>query len=233
MPTGIFVRTPEILAKLVENGRANKGRKHTQEAKSAISESLRGNKRRLGVPHTQELKERFSMKRRPLQERFWEKVDKTGDCWLWIGRCWTNGYGRFLLGSKVDRSRREVLTHRLSYEWANGPIPDNLLVCHSCDANYPRSDITYRRCVRPDHLFLGTPADNSIDMANKGRAKGKSKNFRTEYRGRSIMTPDTVRAMRQEYATGNWTVAEVASHFGIGKSGTEHVLYRQSWRDID
>lgn len=81
---------------------------------------------------------------------FWSRVDKSGDCWLWTGARDGKGYGR--LGNKV--------ASRLSWELSHGPIPRGKLVCHKCD-NPP--------CVRPDHLFLGSPADNFYDMVAKGR----------------------------------------------------------------
>ena len=91
---------------------------------------------------------------RSLKERFWEKVDKTGNCWIWTAACMTNGYGQIWDGSK-DRG-----AHRISWILHNGPIPNNLHVLHKCD-NPP--------CVRPDHLFLGTPIDNMLDAKAKGR----------------------------------------------------------------
>ena len=99
-----------------------------------------------------------------IAETFGEHVDYTGDCWLWMGSTYPNGYGRFRFRGKMQ------YTHRWAYEAEYGSIPeDKPFVCHSCDVNYPVGDITYRRCVRPEHLFAGTPADNVHDAQRKGR----------------------------------------------------------------
>lgn len=94
---------------------------------------------------------------------FWDRLVKQDNgCWFWPGHC-NRGYGR------VGFNGRDWITHRLAFTLAYGPIPAGLLVCHSCDANYPVGDITYRRCCNPDHLFLGTVQDNNRDMWEKGR----------------------------------------------------------------
>lgn len=93
---------------------------------------------------------------RAIAERFWAKVEKTDGCWEWTAFVHPKGYGMFGVGREARRA------HRVSYEIANGPIPDGLCVCHSCDN---------RRCVRPDHLFLGTNQDNVDDKMRKGRGK--------------------------------------------------------------
>jgi hypothetical protein len=93
-------------------------------------------------------------KRRAFEWRFWKYVNKTDGCWLWTGAIGGSGYG--LLGVE----NRNVPAHRLSWQIHNGPIPDGLLVCHTCD-NPP--------CVNPAHLWLGTNLDNARDKMAKGR----------------------------------------------------------------
>src|SRR3990167_3652620 len=90
-----------------------------------------------------------------LEERFWSKVDKSGDCWIWTGAK-ISGYPIFRVGNKLIRG------HRYSWELCNGKIPEGLFACHHCDNP---------SCVRPDHIFLGTHTDNMRDARQKGRLK--------------------------------------------------------------
>lgn len=94
------------------------------------------------------------------EARFWAKVRKSEDpngCWEWIAASQSSGYGVF--GKK--------LAHRAGFELQCGTIATGLLVCHRCDN---------KKCVRGDHLFLGSHQDNSDDMVSKGRAATGDRN---------------------------------------------------------
>jgi len=93
--------------------------------------------------------------------RFWRKVSKTDSCWIWMAGVTSSGYGQFMVGKSPSI---KAYAHRFSWTLAHGPIPDGLFVCHRCDTP---------RCVRPDHLFLGTARENMHDALRKHRPVGR------------------------------------------------------------
>lgn len=95
------------------------------------------------------------------EERFWSCVQVTDSCWWWQGPLNAEGYGVFSLKGKGLRA------HRVSWFLTRHYLPKGLFVCHTCDGDI--GDITYRRCVRQHHLFLGTTKENTVDMFVKGR----------------------------------------------------------------
>lgn len=90
---------------------------------------------------------------------FWKKVDRSGECWLWIGAKSPAGYGLM----SIDRNLR--LAHRLSLAIALGGLEPGLVVRHSCDTPL---------CVNPDHLLQGTQADNMRDRSSHGANSQKT-----------------------------------------------------------
>ena len=84
-----------------------------------------------------------------MMKRFWDKVDKTDGCWLWQSTTTTAGYPVLKIG------RKQFYAHRLSYEWAVGPIPEGLEMDHLCRV---------RECVNPEHLEAVT---HQVNMSRR------------------------------------------------------------------
>jgi len=145
-------------------------------------------------------------------ERFWSKVDKTGDCWLWTGGCTSYGYGAFSVSTGIAK-----LAHRVAYALCIAPPPDDLMVCHTCD-NPP--------CVNPAHLFLGTRGDNNRDRAAKGRTQ------RGEAHTSAKFTDETVKAIRARYAQGGITQAAMAREYGVSLQTIRCIVTNRSWRHL-
>jgi hypothetical protein len=148
-----------------------------------------------------------------LLERFWSKVDKSGDCWLWTGTINRRPDGYGVIGS-ADGTR---YVHRLSYELAFGPVPDGMNVCHTCDV---------RTCVNPAHLFAGTQLDNIHDMIRKGRRRSYDRHGARN--PRAVMTEERVRELRALRRAG-MTLARLAERFGIGTTQASRIARGEQW----
>lgn len=149
-------------------------------------------------------------------DQFWAYVDRIDDvnsCWNWQGRKNKGGYGRFSinLGGKIKHS----YSHRYAWSLENGEIPEGLQACHKCDN---------RSCVRPSHLFLGTPLENTADMKSKNRGlKGAQVNT-------AKLTESDVLDIRA--IAGTKKVYEIAKQFGISNSHASLIINRRSWKHI-
>lgn len=141
--------------------------------------------------------------------RFWSKVDKSGECWTWTGAHDRRGYGWF------KRDRKMVKAHRLSWEMVHGPIQDGMFCCHHCDNP---------KCIRPGHLFLGTPRDNMRDMV----AKGRHSRVRGEKVNGAKLTEAKVIACHQRKAAGESTSA-IAKSLGVHKHTVDLLLRGKTW----
>lgn len=146
-------------------------------------------------------------------DRFWSKVDPTGDCWIWTAGCTPQEYGQFTVRKGHFRG-----AHIVSYVLVRGPVPPGYVVCHRCD-NPP--------CVNPDHLFLGTQSDNTRDMF----AKGRGNSARGEANANSRLDPDKVRAIRQAPEKPGFRSA-LAREYGVSVSTIRQVLTGATWRHV-
>lgn len=170
------------------------------------------------------------------QELFWARVDKTESCWLWTGP--TNGrYGRI---------GRRTYAHRVAYEIAHGSIPPGMFVMHTCDTP---------RCVNPEHLTLGTAAENTADAVAKGRlatgarhgsrtkpesvprgARHGSKTLPWRFKRGSLkkgakLNDAQIREIRKRSDTGA-SRASLAREYGVTTTVIRKIALRESWRHV-
>lgn len=174
----------------------------------------------------------FALLSRNQVEVFWSRVEKTDGCWLWTG--WKNprGYGVLYKGKGYGRrGGKHVQVHRLSYTIHFGAIPTDdgieWCVCHRCDNP---------SCVRPDHLFLGTDADNMADCKAKGRnARGEKHRIATAAalaKARAVprpllLSPEQHVDIQLKHASG-FSIREIAEAYGMKES----TIYKASKRSV-
>jgi len=144
----------------------------------------------------------------PFHERY--IPEPNSGCWLWETAVGSDGYG------KISHRQRHWQAHRLSWVMHRGDIPSGMWVLHKCDTP---------SCVNPDHLFLGTPEDNSRDRDQKGRDYRPS-NEKPHFNAR--LTDDDVRAIRldrrSQYA--------IAKDYGIAQPTVNNIKRRTRWQHI-
>jgi hypothetical protein len=159
-----------------------------------------------------------------LHERFWPRVDRSGDCWEWRGGRIPQGYGAVWINGQNHPA------HRVAWELTVGPIPPGLMVLHRCD-NPP--------CVNPAHLWLGTQADNMADKVRKGRAAVGAKNgAHTQPNHRSsghrpglgVLTWDEIREIRALAATGTRR-ADLVERYRVSQSHLSRILNNLVWKE--
>lgn len=164
------------------------------------------------------------------EARFWAKVRKTDTCWLWTASLRNKGYGAFAY-TDAQGNLVQDRAHRYSYELHVGPIPEGLFVLHKCDVP---------ACVNPDHLFIGTKAENVRDMVAKGRhVPGGThtevmncKYKRGERHHNAKLTAETVIGIRELHSAGDISLAELARRFGISQPSAYRIVKRLRWTHI-
>jgi len=146
------------------------------------------------------------------EQRFWSKIDKKGpdDCWAWR----RGGYGQFRLdGNKVYAHRLAYcLHHKIELAEIVGKC-----VCHACD-NPP--------CCNPEHLWLGTQADNLRDSSNKGRV------FKGEKHCKAKLKNDDVRLIRVWLKCG-YKQKPIANAFGVDQAVISRIKTGRGWKHIE
>lgn len=152
---------------------------------------------------------RFSIEN--AKTRFWRAVNKTDKCWEWSGCRHYKGYGEFIIEGK-----NKTKAHRFSWFLAHGKIPDGMLVLHKCD-NPP--------CVRPDHLFLGTPKTNRQDCNSKMRHCYGQRMHTAK------LTEGDVIEIRKADLT-NRTRLSIAEEFGISGRQVTAICRRENWKHV-
>lgn len=152
------------------------------------------------------------VRHKPIGERFWARLKiKDSGCWIWPGGKYGKGYGTIVFGKKQA-------THRVAWILTNGPIPDGLFVLHKCDCP---------SCCRPDHLWLGTAADNSRDMIQKGRTNGPA----GERSGFAKLTNEDVIEIRRLRKEGV-SCRSITLRFPVCRKTIEKIIAKTIWRHL-
>lgn len=156
----------------------------------------------------------------PLSEndinRFWKTVAFTANpdkCWNWQGKSKVRGYGRFCVSINPN-IERTIGCPRVSYYLHNKVDPIGYAVLHTCDNP---------TCVNPNHLYLGTNKENTVDMMRKGRGYHR----KGQDHGMAKLSDVIVSKIKKEYIKGNGNL--LANKYGVNQSVISRIINNKSW----
>ncbi len=164
-------------------------------------------------------------------KRFLDKLEKQGDCWIWTASKRNKGYGAIAWIDPKSRKAINERAHRVSFRLFNGDIPENLFVLHRCDNP---------ACCNPDHLFLGTKADNNRDMVEKGRhvsggthcgshyPSGKWKSGLSHWNAK--INENIVREIRKDKETMSYS--QLKKKYGLSQTCLFKIVHRRTWNHV-
>ena len=148
--------------------------------------------------------------------RFWDKVDEKNDgCWVWQAST-RSGYGAFKIDGKVYSS------HRISYQLRKGEIPENALVLHHCDC---------RKCVNPEHLYLGDYTDNLEDRIERTDWSPADVATKGEDSDEAVLCREDVRKIRDRAENGE-THTSISNDFPVTRQHISAIVNRKKWKHI-
>lgn len=148
---------------------------------------------------------------------FWCRVNQNGNCWLWIPSTAGRGYGLFR--ATHNQQRYHIRAHRAAFMLHhNIAIPQGYYVCHHCDNP---------TCVRPDHLFLGLPKDNSGDMARKNRSPRQLGSAH----GQSKLTETDVAIIKKRPKRGESAVY-IEKDFPVSRRMIDFIKKGRNWKHV-
>lgn len=150
---------------------------------------------------------------------FWHRVVKhSNGCWGWLGFVDSKGYGR--VNAWIDGKRRSQGAHRISWFIHNGAIPEGMHVLHQCDNPI---------CTRPDHLRLGTHAENMREMAERGRARGRCPPERAHAAKLNWEKAREIRRLKAGMPTLSHDV--IAVQYGVTRATISFLLEGKTWKE--
>ena len=151
-------------------------------------------------------------------DNFWKKVDKTTNsngCWLWTKCCDRDGYG--VTGGPLQKYFKTDRVHRVSAALAGMDITTKPVVRHMCHNV---------KCLNPDHLKLGTHAENEKDKIEAGR------NLFGEKHHQARLTENDVREIRSKYSSGKYKQWELGKMYGISRPAIGYIVYNKTWQHV-